>query len=394
MLRRIIMFLVLAGVAGLLAWALWPKPVPVTVAQIARQPLSVFVEEEGKTRIREVYTVSAPITGKMLRSSLHEGDRVTEGETVVVRMQPTDPGLLDIRSRGVAEAAVGAAQAAVSLAEAQVNQARSTLSFAQSELRRATTLIRQGTIPERNLDKAKLDAATAEAELASAEANLEVRRRELESARAALIEGTTGNPKSNCCVEVKAPASGEVLRVVAESEQTVQAGAALIEIGNPRDIEVEADLLSRDAVRVVTGARAIITGWGGEPLDAKVTKIDPAAVTKVSALGIEEQRVNVVLALDGDAQSWERLGHGYRVVVRIEVWHKDDALTVPLGALFRRGEDWAAFVVANGVTSLRTLRIGERNTSHAELLEGLTEGEAVVLHPSDVLSEGSKVVVE
>jgi HlyD family secretion protein len=388
------MFLVLAGVVALLAWALWPKPVPVSTAVIARQPLSVFVEEEGKTRIRDVYTVSAPITGKMLRSPLHAGDKVTEGETVVVRMQPTDPGLLDVRTRGVAEAALGAAQAAVSLAQAQVNQARSTLSFAQSELRRANTLIRQGTIPERNFDKAKLDAATAEAELASAEANLEVRQRELESARASLIEGSSVNPTSHCCIEVKAPASGEVLRVVVESEQTVQAGTALVEIGNPRDLEVEADLLSRDAVRVVRGARAFVTGWGGEPLEATVTKVDPAAVTKVSALGIEEQRVNVVLALDGDAKSWERLGHSFRVLVRIEVWHKDDVLAVPLGALFRRGEDWAAYIVTDGVTSLRRLRIGERNTSHAEVLDGLTEGEAVVLHPSDVLTEGSKVVVE
>lgn len=394
MTQRLMTLVLVLAIAGLLAWALWPRPVPQATAQVGRQTLSVVIEEEGRTRIRDIYTVSAPISGKMQRSLLEPGDEVIEDMTVVAMLQPADPGLLDARARRVAEAAAGAAQAAVSLAEAQLKEAQSTSVYAESEFERAATLVRRGTISERTFDKAKLDAATARAQLASAEANLEVRRRELESANAVLIQGSGIHPSGECCVPVKAPASGRVLRVLVKSEQTVQAGMPLAEIGDPRDLEIEVELLSRDAVRVASGAKATIDGWGGPQLDAHVERIDPSAVTKVSALGIEEQRVNAVLRLDGDPARWARLGHGFRVVVHIEVWRNDDALAVPLGALFRKGSEWAVYAVENGRAKLKTVSIGERNSLHGEVLGGLQEGEIVILHPSDRVEDGVAIAAE
>jgi HlyD family secretion protein len=393
MLRRLITLLIVVAVAGAAAWAMWPRPVAVETAIIGRHDIVLTVEEEGKSRIREVFTVSAPSAGQMLRVNLHAGDEVVKGMTIVASIKPADPGLLDARSRGVAEAAVEAARAAVDLAAAEVRQAEAQLVFLKGELDRATSLIRRGTISERAFQKAQLDAETAQAVLESAKAMLMVRKRELERAGAALIE-TSGTGANTCCIEVRAPVSGRILRVLTESEQVVQAGTALAEIGDPTDLEIVADLLSRDAVQIKPGAAAVIDGWGGEPLSAKVVRIDPSAITKVSALGIEEQRVQAVLALDGAAATHAALGHGFRIVVRITLWKGESLLAVPIGALFRRGADWAAYTVENGVARLRVLQLGARNGEFAEVKAGFTEGETAVLHPSDKVADGVAVAVE
>ena len=392
MLRRLLMLVILLAAAGALIWALWPRPVPVETAAIGRRTIEIAVEEEGKSRIRDVFTVSAPIAGQMLRVNLHAGDAVTKDQTIVASIQPADPGLLDARTRKVAEAAVEAARAGVDLATAQVREAEAQLAFAEEELNRATTLVRRGTISERAFDKAKLDVETAAAAVESAKAQLRVRQRELESAEAALIEGGGGG--TTCCTDVRAPVSGRVLRVLTESEQVVLAGTPLVEIGDPADLEIVADLLSRDAVRVRPGASAVIDGWGGPPLAASVTRVDPAAVTKVSALGIEEQRVSTILTLSGEPASWADLGHDFRVVARISLWKGDNLLAVPIGALFRKGADWAAYVVTDGKAELRTLTIGARNTEYAEVTEGLSEGDTVILHPSDRVEDGVAVLAE
>jgi HlyD family secretion protein len=389
MLRRLITLAILLGVAAGPPWAFWPRPLIVETAEIALRDISVAVEEEGKSRIREVFTVSAPITGQVLRNNLHAGDKVVKDETVVVSIRPAAPGLLDARLKRVAEAAAASARASVGLADAEVKQAEAQLTFLKSELQRAERLSRQGTISDRALDKAQLDVATAAAALDSAKASLDVRQRELQRAEAALIETETG--EGPCCTEIKAPVTGRILRVLTESEQVVQAGTPLIEIGDPDDIEIVAEVLSRDAVEIRPGASAVIDNWGGPPLTATVRRVEPSAVTKVSALGIEEQRVPVILDL-ADPSGQEAMGDGFRVVARITVWEGKQLVAVPVAALFRQGGDWAVYAVTNGRAELRLVELGRRNAAFSEVTAGLAAGDVVVLHPSDQMADGVAVV--
>jgi len=378
-----------------LAWAMWPKPVAVDVARISRGPLLVTVEDEGKTRIKDVYTVSAPITGKLVRLSLEAGDRVKKNATTAAIIEPMAPAFLDVRTLRELEAHVEAAKAGVALAEAETKQAAAELEFAQSELVRASALAPSKTISERAMERARIDVETRQASHARAKANLEVRKRELESAKARLIapeEAWKGEVPEGCCVTVKAPVSGRVLRVLQESERVVAAGTPLIEIGDPDNLELVVDLLSTDAVKVAEGAAAAIDGWGGTPLIARVTRVEPAGFTKVSALGIEEQRVRTILKLQSPSDGAEKLGHEYRVFVRIGVFEAASALRVPISALFRRGERWAVYVVENGRTTATTIDIGHRNSAFAEVLAGLVEGALVVLHPSDRVQDKTRVV--
>lgn len=393
MLRRAFTLSIVLLIAAALAWALWPRPVEVETAVIDRRTIEISVEEEGRTRIREVFTVDAPLTGRMERLDLNPGDAVIANKTVVARIRPTAPSLLDSRERKVAEAAIDAAIAAVDLASAQLSQAEAQAVFMRGELARAERLANQGAVPERALEKARLDLATGEAAIQSGRANLVVRQRELERARAALIEpGNEESEVENCCIEVKSPVSGHVLRLLTQSEQVVQAGAAIAELGDPGDLEVVVDLLSRDAVRVKPGASAVIEGWGGGELHARVERVDPAAFTKVSALGIEEQRVSVILRPEGDPQSWARLGHEFRIVARIIISSREGVVAAPLGALFRRDGSWATFRMNDGRAMPALLELGERNSSYAEVVSGVVEGDRVILHPGDRIESGSRIV--
>lgn len=393
LIRRLILIAFVAACVAAAGWALWPQPVQVDVAVLARGPLEVTVEDEGITRVRDVYTVSAPIAGKFLRPPQKVGDEVTAGQSIVAVLQPSDPQFLDIRTQRVNAAAIEAAEAAVTFAEAQVAQARSQLSFMQGDLRRATELSARQAIAERTLDKAKLDVTSAEAAVASAVATLEVRRQELESARARMIQpGQQNTGDGACCIQVPAPISGRVLKVIAENEQVVQAGAPLIDIGDPGALEITVDLLSRDAVRVDAGAPARIENWGGAILNARVRRVEPAGFTKVSALGIEEQRVKAILDFTDPPQAWQRLGHGFRIIARIVVWRDDRVLQVPLGALFRHGDAWAVFRIIEGRARLTPIEIAERNLRSARVLQGLGEGDTVILYPSDRIVDSVRVV--
>lgn len=386
---------VAAAAAAGVVWFAWPRPVPVDLAIVKTAPLAVTVDDVAKTRVRHVYTVSAPIAGRVLRISppRHVGDPVTADETVVAVMQPPPPSFVDIRSREEMQAAAAAAAAAVKLAEAEVRRLDAALAFARSELKRAESLARTDAISARALEKARLDVDTGIAALASARAQLEVRRHELHNAEARLIEPTGANPASGtrCCIELKAPVTGRVLKINQESEAVVQAGAPLIEIGDPLDLEISAELLSTDAVQIAPGAAVEIDGWGGPPLRGRVVRVDPAGFLKVSALGIEEQRVRVTIDFDDPPASWSRLGHDYRVVVRVVVWSSEKALVVPAGALFRQGEDWAVFVVRDGRARVQVLSAGRRNSRLVEILSGLSAGDQVVLHPSDRIGDGVAV---
>lgn len=399
--KRAVWGLVSALIVIGLAWFAWPKPIPADFATVSKEPMEVTVDDEGKTHVRHIYTVSAPIAGKVLRIShpsaehsisIHVGDQVRAAETVVAVMQPTAPSFLDVRSREELQAMLTAADAAVALSEAEVRRIEAALEFSRSELRRSEVLARTNSIPERNLEKARLDVTTNEAALASAKAQRDVRRSERASVAARLINPSTAAPEisSDCCIQIRAPVTGVVLKIIQDSEAVVQAGAPLIDIGDPLDLEVVADLLSTDAVQIKAGAPVRIDGWGGSSLGGRVVRVDPAGFLKVSALGIEEQRVRTTIDFSGPAEEWSRLGHDYRVIVHVTVW-AGDVLSVPVAALFRQGEQWAVYSVKDGRAQVTEVTIGHRNNRRAEVLSGLSAGDEVVLHPSDRIRGGVAV---
>jgi len=377
-----------------LAFAFRPRAVIVDIVTVDRGELVITVNDEGETRVHDVYVLSAPVAGHMRRIDLHAGDPVVALETIVAEIQPIDPAFLDPRSEAQARADVRAAESAKALAEAEVEQARAELEFAEREHERANALIQDGTISQRELDTAERNNRTRTAALATAIAALDVRNYELERARAALVSpAQTATGGQDCdCISIRSPVTGQVLRIVQQSEAVVAAGAPLIEIGNARDLEIVVDLLSADAVKVEPGQRVIIERWGGEaPLIGRVRLVEPFGFTKISALGIEEQRVNVIIDLTSDESEWQRLAHGYQVDVRIVLWESDDTLILPLLALFRNGPDWSVFVESDGRAELRTVEVGRRNSLDAEVLGGLEVGERVVLHPSDRVSGGVRI---
>lgn len=382
----------LLALAGGIAFALWPRPVPVDLARVVRGPLSVTVAAEGETRVREVYRVSAPVAGEVQRLPVEAGDAVTAGETVVAALRPAFAGFLDARAQAEAEAAVRAAEAAEAQAGAELDRAKAEAAFAQGELSRIARLARDGTVSRRSLDRAQADAEAAGASLAVARAGLETQRHQLEVARARLMQPAAGDaPQTACCVEVRSPVTGRVLTVMQKSKAVVAAGTPLAEVGDPGALEIVADFLSSDAVGIAPGMAATIRDWGGAPLPAVVRRVDPAAFTKVSALGIDEQRVNVVLDFAPGQTVPPRLGHAFRVMVDVETWASPDTLTVPLGALIRDGETWAVFRVEDGTARRRAVQVGPMTTDTGQILGGVEAGDVVVLYPSDVIADGVSV---
>jgi HlyD family secretion protein len=393
--KRILAIFAVVVVAMLVVYALMPAPVGIDVAVIGRGPLEVTVDEEGIAQIRDVYRVSAPIAGKLNRIPVEVGDTVSKAGPAIAAIQPAEPSLLDVRTQRELRAAADAAQAAVGLARAQVTSAEASERLAVSDLERSRQLAGSGAISARALEKAVTDVDTARAAVEQAKANLALRQSELASAEAHLIQPGASKLDSggaNCCVPVMSPTDGVVLKLLVESEQVVAAGTPLIEIGDPRDMEVEVHLLSSDAVEIQPGAPATLTDWGGEGvLNAHVRRIDPAAYTKVSALGVEEQRVDATLDITDPYDKWQGLGHQYRVMAHIRTWKGGDVVQVPVGALFRRGIDWNVFRVVDGKAVLTRILIGHRNTHSAEVASGLSAGDTVVLHPSDQVTDGVAV---
>lgn len=400
--KRIIGSVVLAFIAAGLTWFAWPRALPVDLITVVKGLIEVTADDDGKTHVRHIYTVSAPIAGKILRishpmgeqgPSLHVGDQVTANETVVALMQPTPPSFIDVRSHDQLEAEVAAADAAIQQQEAEVRRLLAALDFSRTEFERAKVLSRTQAISSQAFDKAKFDLDTNEAALASAKAQVDVRRSFRASLAARLIDPTNSVTSAEpvCCVRVLAPASGRVLRIIQESEAVVLPGAPLVDIGNPQDLEVVADLLSTEAVQIKVGAPVRIDGWGGPTIKGRVIRVDPAGFLKVSALGIEEQRVRVTIDFSDPPETWSLLGHDYRVIVHVVIWSADDALTVPISALFRKGEEWAVFAVENGRAKTTVVKIEHRNNRVAEVLSGLRAGDRVVAHPSDRIADGVRV---
>ncbi|MEX5561969.1 HlyD family efflux transporter periplasmic adaptor subunit [Pseudophaeobacter sp. 1A16562] len=391
--RTVVMAAGAALVAGTLAFvAMRTDPVAVDLHQIGTGPLQVTVNADGKTRIREIYDVAAPITGTAQRAPVRVGDSVVAGETVVAVLTPAAANLLDARSQAEAEAAVREAEAGLAVARSKMRQASETLTLSESEFRRADTLVQRGVVSRTRLEELEQKLHIDRAAMTAAVSALEMAKGTLDRARAALIEPGAAEAGQTCCLTVTAPMSGQVLTVDVLSEQTVLAGTRLISIGDPEDLEIVADLLSTDAVRLKEGDRAIVERWGRDALlEARVRRIEPAAYTKVSALGIEEQRVDVILDLTSAPEDYAGMGDGYAVFLRIVEWEGMDVLSVPLSAVFRQGAGWAVFVNEAGIARRKAVRLGRRNDRSAEVLEGLSPGDQVILHPSDLISDGSAI---
>lgn len=392
--RRLALWAVLGGsVLTGLFFAFRPQAVPVDMLTVTRGELVVTVDEEGETRVRDVFVLSAPVAGRMLRVEAEAGDNVQADETVLAEIEPVDPTFLDFRSEAQAQAAVRSAESAKALAQAEVAQALAELDFARAELDRARELIIDNTISQRDLDEAEKQLKTAKAAYNTRLAALQVQNFELERAKAQLLSPTQRDESGECeCVPIVSPIDGVILRVIQESEGVVQAGEPLIEIGDPTDLEIVVDLLSADAVRVNAGQRVIIEGWGGEiPLEGRVQRVEPFGFTKVSALGIEEQRVNVIIDFVSVRDDWSRLGHGYQVNLQVVLWENADVIKLPLTALFRDGDQWAVFVDADGSAERRYIKVGRRNGLEAEITEGLDAGERVIMHPGDQVTDGVRV---
>jgi HlyD family secretion protein len=384
---------VLAGlglVTALAAVGFWPSPVPVDTAVATRATLRVTVDEEGETRVRDRFVVSAPVAGRVLRIELEPGDAVKRGETVIATFLAGATVPLDARTRAEAEAAVEAARAALGSARAERERAQAALALARSELERHHELARQQIVSRQALEARQTETRAAEEAARAAEFATARAAHQLEMAQARLLPA--GVALSGRPLALRSPIDGVVLRRLRESEAVVPAGEPLVEVGDPRRLEIVSDLLSSDAVQVRPGAQVLLEQWGGDhALRARVRRVEPSGFMKVSALGVEEQRVNVVMDFEDPLEAWSALGDGYRVEVRIVVWEGAGVLTVPTSSLFRRGDAWAVFAVRGGRAALSPVAIGRRNGVAAEVLSGLREGDSVVLHPSDALGHGTRV---
>jgi HlyD family secretion protein len=378
--------------AGALAILFAPSPMIIDTGAVTRGPMTVTVASEGKTRVKDLYEVAAPLNGKLLRIGIKAGDKVVADDTVVATIEPPQPQFHDIRARADLEAKVRTAEATREVAKADVERVRADLEFARSEVERKKSLSQSGVESIRGLQQSDRDVKMREAALIVAQKALKQRESELESAKAMLIvPGANGRAETDPWVEVRSPVSGRVLNVLKESETIVSAGMPLIAIGDPAKIEVMLEMLSEDAVKVREGATAKLEGWGGEQLNGRVRRVEPFGFTKISALGIEEQRVRVLLDFTDPIEVWSTLGHGYRINAKIVVWEGAEVLKLPVGALFRHGNNWAVYVVKSGLAERRQITIGHLNDVEAEILSGLAAGDQVILHPSDRVTDGALV---
>lgn len=389
--QALLVLLLLAAAIGVVL-SLRPNPVPVDVARVELGPLVVAVEESGRTRVKHRYVVSAPTTGRLSRIELEPGDEVKEGD-VLAEISPAPSPLLDARTREQADARLGAALSALGQARTQLTRARTAKEQADRDLARTRTLVASGSLPAQALEQAEFTSRMQADELASAEFAVKVANEEARLARAAL-GGKDAGANDSRHIDVLAPASGRVLRVHRESAGLVEAGTPLVEVGDPALLEGVVDLLTTDAVNVHPGTPVVIQGWGGESaFDGRVVEVEPSAFTRPSALGVEEQRVNVILALTGPREQWGALGDGYHIEARIILWQSDRVLKAPIGAVFRQGNGWAAFRLEGSEARLVPISIGHRGETEVEVLSGLDLGDVVVVHPGDRVKDGARVEV-
>ena len=394
--RSLLLAVIGLTLLGALVYAFMPRPVPVEITRVGRGPLRVTVDEDGRTRIKERYVISAPIGGQLRRIELQPGDAVKAGVTVLASIDPVEPTLLDARTRAQLEARLRAMEAQVDLSGPRLERARATQELAQREYARVTQLADQAVVSRQEIDRSREAARVAAEDLKAAEYSRRIAGFELEQARAALMRSTPGPRTDECTGEMKivAPVDGRVLRLFHEDAAVITPAARLLEIGDPMDLETEIDVLSSDAVRIQPGARVLFEHWGGRaPLEGRVRVVEPAGFLKISALGVEEQRVNVIADLVTPPAERSALGDAYRVEARIVVWESDQVLKVPVGALFRHQGAWAVFAVRDGRARLTTVETGHGDGREVELLAGLAESDEMIVHASDKVSDGVRVTL-
>lgn len=378
-------------IVGLLIFGFWPQAIQVESVSVKRAPMSVSIEEEGRTRIIDRYVIAAPVDGVACRVQLNVGDPVKQGE-VLLNVSPLKPQVLDKRSQAQAEARVAAAQSSLRAAQSQVTYANAAARLAVTEHARLKPLLEKKLIAREAYDKALTAVQTTAAAKRSAEFNVEVARYELEAARSMLHYADSKSQPER--IPVSSPINGRVLKVSHECEGPVRTGDTLLVVGDPAALEVEVDVLSADAVRIKPGMRVLFDRWGGAgSLQGVVRTIEPVGRTKVSALGVEEQRVLVICDFTSPHEKWQRLGDGYRVEARFVLWQADNVLQVPASSLFRYQDGWAVFVISDGRAQRREVKVGQRNGLTAQIMNGLKPGEHVINHPSDEVENGSRVAI-
>lgn len=379
-------------IIALLAWGFWPQPVLVEAVAAMRAPLAVSIEEEGRTRVIDRYIVSAPVDGVACRVQLEVGDPVKKGQ-VLLGITPLESQIMDPRSRAQAKARVSAAGSALRAAQEEAQAATAAQEYAATELERLQPLIEEGLIARDAFNRAETEAKTSAAAKRSADFNVDVAGYDLEAARTLLqysAATASGIPAER--VPVRAPIDGRILKVQHECEGAVRTGDPLLEVGDPTALEIEVDVLSADAVKIKPGMQVLFDRWGGEqPLQGRVRNIEPVGFTKISALGVEEQRVLVISDFTSHGEQWQRLGDGYRVEARFILWQEDDVLQVPASSLFRYKQGWAVFVIDGNRASRREIKVGQRNGLNAQILAGVATGEMVINHPSDAVEDGRSV---
>ena len=375
----------------LLIWGFWPQPVFVEAIEAKRAPLTITIEEEGRTRVVDRYVISAPIDGVTCRQDLNVGDEVKQGQ-VLLGITPLESQVLDPRTRAQTKAQVAAAESAVHAAEQQAEAAAANANLALIEHKRLKPLVEKGVISRDAFDKAVTQVQTTAAAQRSADFQVEVAKYELQAATNVLeyTAANRGEPAER--IPVVSPIDGKVLKIVRECEGPVRTGDSLLEVGDPTVLEIEVDVLSADAVRIKPGMKVLFERWGGEAsLEGIVRIIEPVGFLKISALGVEEQRVLIISDFTSPAEQWQRVGDGYRVEARFILWHEDDVLQIPASSLFRYQQGWAVFVVENNHAKRRVVKVGQRNGLVAQILEGVNEGEQVVNHPSDDVEDGRRI---
>ena len=391
---RVLVWLVLAGAGAALYFALQPKPLEADFATVVRGPLQVTLNEEGQTRVRDRYMVSAPLAGRVLRIEHEPGDAVSARTTVLAKFQPSSPEFLDTRTMAEAEARVNTSQATVDRARVDLDRALAERNHADSELERHENLHRDGLLADDRLETARLRAETAQEAVRAAESSITVAEAELARAKTSLIQAGAAPSPGSQVITLRSPISGVVLQRLRESEAVVPSGEPLLEIADPDNLEIVSDMLSTDAVKISEGDKVLIEQWGGDRvLQGTVRRVEPYGFTKISALGVEEQRVNVIVDFDDVRDAWEALGDGYRVEIGVVIWEEVDVLKVPSSSLFRDGEQWAVFIVDElGTASLRQIEIGQRNALEAQVVDGLRPGDQVIAYPGDEIADGVEVV--
>ncbi len=383
-----------AVLVTLVAMILRPKVQAVDFATVERGPLLVSLDEEGETRVRDRYVVSAPLAGRVLRIELEPGDPVMAKESVLATFQPSAPVLLDARSRAETEAQVRAAEATLGQAKAERERALAEQRFAEAELTRRQRLADDQIISKESLESAELQLDTRRQAAKASDFRVRTVQNDLAMLKVRLqdMDGEGDGADSRQPIAIRSPVDGVVLRRLRESESQVQAGEPLLEVADPSRLEIVSDFLSTDAVRIRPGQGVLIEQWGGDGvLRGTVRRVEPSGFTKISALGVEEQRVNVIIDLEDPRSAWDALGDGFRVEVRVIIWQGDDVLQVPTSALFRHGEGWAVFAEQAGKAALVEVQVGQRNALAAQIIDGLEAGSRVIVHPADSIEDGVAV---